>query len=350
MNPKDMKVLCDSLGQGMQLILHTLGTDEEALSNFIGVDATVDEKSKLKELFEQYAGSTASSTIDSGRRKTRKEMPPRSSAKNRQRSHKSASPCMKRREDEDSGEDVEYIEELDGTDPNGYDDYSEENPDDIIENSLVEDALSDSAQTAPTAADGEPGASNDGMDDLKNYDMKDLIYKLFLNIYNSEKENTTRLKNEIFPRINENTQLDNYITYAISNCMDHVKDELQSFIKNNLKSSKKKSMINDAPFVPISENMAKYNELIDKIIDFYELFKCSIDPIVKVWKEKLGHIDRLYEIFDFRHKKLFSVNIWQDKGIVEVIKIFLKVNIDDEDYRKRIDELKTIDEDMNESK
>jgi hypothetical protein len=314
-------------------------------------DITSDEKSKLKEIFEQYAGSTASSTIDSGRRKTRKEMPPRSSAKNRQRSHKSASPCMKRRGDEDSGDEVDYIEDFDGTDPNGYEDCSdEENPDDIIENELGDNSLDESAQTAHTAEEGDPNAGVDGIDDLKKYDMKDLIYKLFLNIYNSEKDNTNKLKNEIFPRINEHTQLDNYITYAISNCMDHVKDELQSFIKNHLKSSKKKSMINDAPFVPISENLGKYNELIDKIIDFYELFKCSIDPIVAVWKEKLGHIDRLYEIFDFRHKKLFSVNIWQDKTIVEVIKIFLKISIDDEDYRKRIEELKGIDEDMNENK
>lgn len=84
--------------------------------------------------------------------------------------------------------------------------------------------------------------------------------------------------------------------------MDHVKDELQSYIKRNLKYQKKKSdghaksMINDLTLMPFAEKAKDYNEIIDKIIDFYELFKCSIENIVDVWKEKLGHIDKLYEV------------------------------------------------------
>lgn len=95
--------------------------------------------------------------------------------------------------------------------------------------------------------------------------------------------------------------------------------------------------------------MEKYNEIIDKIVDFNELFKCSIEHIVEVWKDKLGHIERLYEIFDFRHKKLFSVNIWQDREIIEVIKLFLKETNDDKHYKKRVMELRQIDEELNES-
>jgi hypothetical protein len=343
---------------------YTLGTEEDVLRELreSGLQKKMNnfEKSKLKEIFEQIASSTGGSTLDSSRRKTRKDMPTRNSMKHNYRGPQSASPLyMNRRHDDDSESGDEMgagMEDFDEEDIHNYDDKgSYDNPHDIIENDLDNDSQSDSAPTAPTCDEGDPGFNNETSDDLKKYDLKDLIYKLFLNIYNSEKDNITKLKKEIFPRINEQTQLDSYITYAISNCMDHVKDELQSYIKKNLKFQRKKtdapqkSMINDSSFVPLCDNMKKYNEIIDKIIDFYELFKCSIGPIVEVWKEKLGHIERLYEIFDYRHKKLFSVNIWQDREIVDVIKLFLKQNYDDEEYRKRIEELKTIDEDLNEN-
>jgi len=225
-----------------------------------------------------------------------------------------------------------------------------------IENDLEYDSLND---TAPSALMHEDEIDNncalETNEDLKKMGLKDLIYKLFLNIYNSEKENIKKLIKEIFPRINENTELDNYITYAISNCMDHVKDELQSFIKKNLKSQRKKteaqhkSMINDSTFVPYSTHVKEYNEVIDKIIDFYDLFKSSINQIVEVWKEKLGHIDRLYDIFEFRHKKLFGVNIWQDKEIIGVMKLYYNQNCDDESYIKRVEDLKIIDDELSEN-
>lgn len=104
--------------------------------------------------------------------------------------------------------------------------------------------------------------------------------------------------------------------------MDHVKDELQSYIKKHLKSLKKKS-INEL-FQNVSEHQKQYNEIIDKIIDFYDLFKSSISNIVEIWKEKLGHIERLYDIFEFRHKKLFAVNIWQDKEIMTIMRLYFK--------------------------
>mmetsp|Transcript_28651 Transcript_28651/g.25359 ORF Transcript_28651/g.25359 Transcript_28651/m.25359 type:complete len:144 (+) Transcript_28651:1097-1528(+) len=133
--------------------------------------------------------------------------------------------------------------------------------------------------------------------------------------------------------------------------MDHVKDELQLFIKKNLKIANvnqggQKSFISDCSFMRVEENMDKYNDIIDKIVDFNELFKCSINHIVDVWKEKLGHIERLYEIFEYRHKKLFTVNIWQDKEIVEVIKLFLAESSDEPEYRKRVEELKHIDDEL----
>lgn len=137
--------------------------------------------------------------------------------------------------------------------------------------------------------------------------------------------------------------------------MDHVKEELQSFIKKHLKCQRRKtdalqkSIINDSTFVSFSGHMKEYHDTIDKIIDFYELFKCSIESIVEVWKEKLGHIDRLYEIFEFRHKKLFGVNIWQDKEIVSVLRLYFSQNCNDEEYNKRVEELKIIDDELSEN-
>ena len=310
------------------------------------------------------------------KRKTRKDMPTRNSMKNNyNRSAQTASPAYKKRcppngtesEGDCDPNEAEYDED---DEDDMHDQGSYENPGDIIENDLENSSIPDTAPTAQTFDEGETTYPGESHEDLTKLDLKDLIYKLFLNIYNSEKESTTRLKNEIFPKINENTKLDDFITFAISNCMDHVKDELQLFIKKNLKVSKVKSegsqksaaknksknieaeetlKINDSSFVPLDENMTKYNEIIDKIIDFYELFRCSIDHIVEVWKEKLGHIERLFDIFDFRHKKLFSVNIWQDREIVAVIKLFLSQNYKDEEYRKRIDELKNIDEELSDN-
>lgn len=109
-------------------------------------------------------------------------------------------------------------------------------------------------------------------------------------------------------------------------------------------------MINDSSFLPIdNETLGKYNELIDKIIDFYELFKCSIEHIEAAWKEKLGHIDRLYDIFDYRHKKLFSINIWQDREIWEVIKLFFENERDDESFKKRGEDIQCIEKELNDN-
>jgi hypothetical protein len=241
----------------------------------------------------------------------------------------SASPvCQSRRHDEegdtsDSNEDVEVadLEDLECK-------YSYEGtPHEMIEHELENDSLNESAPTAPTYDEPEQSYAIENLEDIKKLSLKDLIYKLFLNIYNNEEENIEKLKKEIFPRITEDTQLDNHITYAISKCMDHVKDELQSYIKKNLKSQKKKSMINDLTFVNFSDNQEQYNEIIDKIIDFNDLFKSSIQSIVEVWKEKLGHIDRLYDIFELRHKKLFWINIWQDKEIMSVMRLYFEQSL-----------------------
>lgn len=170
-----------------------------------------------------------------------------------------------------------------------------------------------------------------------------------MNIYNNEEENIVKLKQGIFPRITEDTHLDNHINEAISKCMDHVKDELQSYIKKNLKSQTRRSMINDLTFVKFSEHQEQYNEIIDKIIDFYELFKCSIGNIVEVWKEKLGHINRLYDIFEYRHKKEFGLNIWEDKEIVSVMRLYFEQSKKDSEHNKRIQKLKEIEEDISEN-
>jgi hypothetical protein len=247
------------------------------------------------------------------------------------------------------------IEDLDENEQEYLEQYSYEEPQDMMEGDMEEESLTDSAPTAPTCGDGDGSNFVEGSEEFKKFDLKDLIYKLFLNIYNSEKSSIDKLKKEIFPRINEAVPLDNYITYAISNCMDHVKDELQSYIKKNLKCQRKKSeasqksMINDSTFVPVADNLKEYNEIIDKIIDFYELFKCSIGNIVEVWKEKLGHIDRLYEIFEFRHKKLFGVNIWQDKEIIAVMRLYFSQNYDDDGYIKRVEDLKLIEDELNDN-
>lgn len=203
----------------------------------------------------------------------------------------------------------------------------EDAPHDIVDNDIETDSITDSQPTAPTYDEPEQNYAMENLEDIKKLPLKDLIYKLFLNIYNNEEDNIEKLKLEIFPRITEDTQLDNHITYAISKCMDHVKDELQSYIKKNLKSQKKRSMINDLHFVSFSDNQDQYNEIIDKIIDFNDLFKSSIASIVEVWKDKLGHIDRLYDIFELRHKKLFWINIWQDKEIMSVMKLYFEQSI-----------------------
>ena len=193
----------------------------------------------------------------------------------------------------------------------------------MLDNDIEDDdSQNESAPTAPTYDDGDQNYAMENLEDIKKLPIKDLIYKLFLNIYNNEEENIQKLKNEIFPKITEQTHLDSHINNAISKCMDHVKDELQSYIKKNLKSQKKKSMINDLPFIPFTDNQQSYNEIIDKIIDFYELFKSSITNIVEVWREKLNHIEKLYDIFEYRHKRLFSLNIWQDKEIMDTMRLY----------------------------
>ncbi len=267
---------------------------------------------------------------------------------------KSASPLLMNRRRQDLSESEDNQDPEDGED-DLEDQDSYENPANILENELESADYTETAPTEPACEELETTYNGESLEDLRKCDLRDLIYKLFLNIYNSEKENTTLLKNEIFPKINEMTKLDDYITYAISSCMDHVKEELQLYIKKNLKCQRnkaenpQKSMINDSTFIPIEENLAQYNELIDKIIDFYELFKCSIDHIVEVWKEKLGHIEKLDEIFEIRHKKLFSVNIWQDKEIVEVIKLFFNQHNESKEYKKRTEEIKSIDEALTEN-
>lgn len=342
------------------------GIEEDLLREICetgAIQEKLSDKSRLKELFEASSTCAGSEINSNTMRKTRKDFITRNSLKENYKLHMtySASPVCKNRrcnQDENSSDyndDIEVAElaDLDEKAQNYMEKYSYETPQDIIENDLEEDSLNDSAPTAPTYdEDGEPcdpGYSSEPSEDIKKLSLKDLIYKLFLNIYNSEKDDIIKLKKEIFPKINENTQLDNYITYAISNCMDHVKDELQSFIKKNLKLQKKKSMITDSALVPFNENMDKYNELIDKIIDFYELFKCSINHIVEVWKEKLGHIEKLYEIFEFRHKKLFSINIWQDKEILSVMQLYFNQTCEKEEYSNRVEELRKIDEDLNEN-
>lgn len=292
------------------------------------------------------------------KRKTRKDMPTRNSMKHSySRAPKSASPLLLNRghqEQSESGDELDQeAEEYEDDDLDDHDSY--ENPDNIIENELENGSYVDSTPTATTYDEQDPNNNGESLEDLGKYNLRELIYKMFLNIYNSEKENTERLRREIFPKITEETKLDDYITYAINNCMDHVKDELQIFIKKNLKLQRKKmegpqkSMIKDSSFIPVDENIQKYNELIDKIIDFYELFKCSIEHIEAAWKEKLGHIDRLYDIFDYRHKKLFSVNIWQDREIREVIKLFFSQNYDYESYKKRTEDINTIEQELNEN-
>jgi hypothetical protein len=288
------------------------GSDEELIrqlcestgTNF--GDELNDDKSKLRELFHETTrtGSTLNSTL----RKSRKDFASRNSTKQNYRGPQSASPiCMKRRHEDEQSSDSNEDMENELQDLNGENEYLEngsyETPQDIIENELETDSMTGSRTTAPYVEESDsnfPVGERD--EDLRRLDLKELIYKLFLNIYNSEDQSIDRYKKYIFPKIDESTPLDNYITNAISSCMDHVKDELQSYIKKNLKYQKRKSdghsksMINDLTLVPFSEKIKDYNEIIDKIIDFYELFKCSIDNIVDVWKEKLGHIDKLYEV------------------------------------------------------
>lgn len=301
--------------------------------------------------------------MNSTLRKTRKDFATRNSLRqsHNYRATLSASPvCKNRRCDEENSSEsnddmVPGMEDLDENAQEYLEDCSD-GAQELLENEMAYDSQNETVPTANTYDETEdPNYSSENTEDLKKLGLKDLIYKLFLNIYNSEKDNIMKLKNEIFPRITEDTQLDNFITYAISNCMEHVKDELQSYIKKNLKAQRKlkdapqKSMINDSTFVPFASNIQKYNEIIDKIIDFYELFKCSIAQIVEVWKEKLGHIERLYDIFEFRHKKLFGVNIWQDKEIISVMRLYFNQSYDDKEYMNRVKELKNIDDDLNDN-
>lgn len=274
------------------------------------------------------------------------------------RAPKSASPLLQNRGHQASDSDNELEHENGEYEEGEIDDQeSYGNPSNILENEL-EDSYSytDSAPTAPTCDEQDTTYNGEPLEDLGKFDLRELIYKMFLNIYNSEKDNTEKLKKEIFPKITEETKLDDFITYAINNCMDHVKDELQIYIKKNLKCQRKKaevsqkSMINDSSFKPLdNETLPLFNDLIDKIIDFYELFKCSIEHIEAAWKEKLGHIDRLYDIFDYRHKKLFSINIWQDREIREVIKLFFEYNYEEESFKKRSEEIRTIEQELNEN-
>lgn len=276
------------------------------------------------------------------------------------RGPQSASPLyMNRRHEDDSDSNDEMEPGIDDFDEDDLQDYHDQcldnNPHYIIDNEMESDSLTDTAPTAPSCEEVDGNLALASAEDLRQYDLKDLIYKLFLNIYNSEDKLIEKLKKEIFPRINENTQLDNYITHAISSCMDHVKDELQSYIKKNLKCHRKKSeaaqksMINNPTFVPFHENVKEYTEIIDKIIDFYDLFHCSIDNIVDVWRDKLGHIQRLPEIFDYRHKKLFSSHIWQDKEIFSVIELYFKQNYNDDKFREKLNKLSDIGEKLSES-
>ena len=288
-----------------------------------------DDKSKLKEFFDANstcAGTELNSTL---KRKTRKDFDSRNSRKHNynNRTPLSASPiCNKRGSDDEGRNHDESNDEIGDRDYDGLDcNYSceDDDPEEMLDNDIEDDdSQNESAPTAPTYDDGDQNYAMENLEDIKKLPIKDLIYKLFLNIYNNEEENIQKLKNEIFPKITEQTHLDSHINNAISKCMDHVKDELQSYIKKNLKSQKKKSMINDLPFIPFTDNQQSYNEIIDKIIDFYELFKSSITNIVEVWREKLNHIEKLYDIFEYRHKRLFSLNIWQDKEIMDTMRLY----------------------------
>mmetsp|Transcript_39533 Transcript_39533/g.39098 ORF Transcript_39533/g.39098 Transcript_39533/m.39098 type:complete len:153 (+) Transcript_39533:259-717(+) len=151
-------------------------------------------------------------------RKTRKDMPTRNSMKNCYgRAPKSASPLLHSRENQEQSESGDELDqEIEEYDDHEDQDYYE-NPTNIIENELENDSYTDSAPTAPTFDEQETTNLGESMEDLKKYDLRDLIYKMFLNIYNSEKENTERLRREIFPKITEDTKLDDYITYAINN-------------------------------------------------------------------------------------------------------------------------------------
>lgn len=180
------------------------GTDEELIrqlcestgTNF--EDELNDDKSKLRELFHETTrtGSTLNSTL----RKSRKDFASRNSMKQSYRGPQSASPiCMKRRHDDEQSS--ESNEEMDNElhDLNGDNDYmdnaSYETPHDIIDNELETDSMTGSRTTAPHAEDGDsnlPVGERD--EDLRRLDLKELIYKLFLNIYNSEDQSIERYK------------------------------------------------------------------------------------------------------------------------------------------------------------
>lgn len=251
------------------------------------------------------------SEINSTARKTRKDFEPRTGYRQNYsyRETLSASPVCKNRRNQ------EHYTDSDEIDPDDYDETAQEIEDYNFDPSQVVSEIQ--KQYQPKNPDLEEPVFEEDLnspietpEDYKKLSLKDLIYKLFLNIYNSEKASIKKLKNEIFPRITEDTRLDDYITDAIANCMDHVKDELHSYITKHLKCQRKikselshKSIINDCMFISFLGHEKLYDDVIDKVIDFYELFKCSVDSIVDVWKEKLGHIDKLHLIFDFRHKK-----------------------------------------------
>lgn len=279
-----------------------------------------DDKSILKEFLEANSTWNGTEINFTFKRKTRKDFTTRKSMKQNYnyRTTLSASPVCNKRRWEDEGESSDSNEDCEVADLASY----EETPHEIIENDIDDDNINEIAPSAATTDDTDINYADESLEDIKKLPIKDLIYKLFLNIYNNEEESILKYKSEIFPRITEDTQLDSHINYAISKWMDHVKDELQSYIKKHLKSLKKKS-INEL-FQNVSEHQKQYNEIIDKIIDFYDLFKSSISNIVEIWKEKLGHIERLYDIFEFRHKKLFAVNIWQDKEIMTIMRLYFK--------------------------
>lgn len=182
-----------------------------------------DNKAKLKELFFDANSTRDCSDLNSTQRKTRKDFAPRYKM-NQAYAHRtpvSASPIYQRCGENytDSNDEMNQCDEdYDENDQEDMRGYLYETPQNMNEFDVEYDSQNDTAPSAPTREE-EIDVSDqfETAEDLKKLGLKDLIYKLFLNIYNSEKESIVRLKKEIFPRITEETQLDKFITYAISN-------------------------------------------------------------------------------------------------------------------------------------
>lgn len=203
--------------------------------------AEIDQILKPKQHLFNANSTRDWSEINSTARKTRKDFEPRNWYKQNYsyRETLSASPVCKNRRNQEHYTDSDDIDAEDD-----YDDSAQEIDDYTFDPSQTVSGMQKQYQTHSSDLQ-EPVLEEDlnspieTSEDYKKMPLKDLIYKLFLNIYNSEKASTRKLKNEIFPRITEDTRLDDYITDAIANCMDHVKDELHSYITKNLKCQRK---------------------------------------------------------------------------------------------------------------